>query len=298
MYLLVGATYGVAGVRPYYAVMTTATLAVALCGGGLALVGSHRRVRPVCEYAIGAIALLSVVWLTYGWGAGPYYRGPALARLTSVAATPMASPAAAADQAREGFLNTGGDTNMVWHPRTDRPTLGDRLEATGRGLAAECVPIVVLKQLGLVRFVGGRGLLPIADAATVFFDVTAVSILVLVCRRRQAIGAQWPLLVFGFGLSALSAVLLGYVVTNFGTLIRLRSLVEVPLWLVPLAVIPQRLINEGGLASALRSGSLAAFKVTETRRRAVTYHGLTSGRSFRIRRARRRRICARLDCDD
>jgi hypothetical protein len=45
---------------------------------------------------------------------------------------------------------------------------------------------------------------------------------------------------FGLTLAAICAVLLGYVVTNFGTLWRLRPLVAVPVWILVVALSPKR----------------------------------------------------------
>jgi hypothetical protein len=56
---------------------------------------------------------------------------------------------------------------------------------------------------------------------------------------RRVIGDRLPFVVFALVLATTTAMLLGYVVTNYGTLWRLRSLVVVPLWLLVLALSEQ-----------------------------------------------------------
>ena len=53
------------------------------------------------------------------------------------------------------------------------------------------------------------------------------------------IGDRLPLVLFGLTLSLVTALLVGYVVTNLGTLWRLRSLIAVPLWILVIALAPR-----------------------------------------------------------
>ena len=76
----------------------------------------------------------------------------------------------------------------------------------------------------------------IADADTLAFDLIAALILwVLIVNRREI--SPTPLL-FGLALAVLLALPLAYVMTNYGTLIRLRLLVAAPIWLLTLALAP------------------------------------------------------------
>jgi multisubunit Na+/H+ antiporter MnhE subunit len=68
------------------------------------------------------------------------------------------------------------------------------------------------------------------------FDVMAAMILWLVIVNRRETSSR-PLL-FGLVLALLVVVPLAYVMTNFGTLIRLRLLVAAPIWLLTLALAP------------------------------------------------------------
>jgi hypothetical protein len=106
-------------------------------------------------------------------------------------------------------------------------------------MAVEFVPLTVAAPLLDLKINGGRGLLWIADLDTVFIDTATVAILVLLWKRRAAIQDGGALVAFGLFLSSTTAILLGYVVTNFGTLWRMRPLVMVPLWLLVLAMSPR-----------------------------------------------------------
>ena len=57
----------------------------------------------------------------------------------------------------------------------------------------------------------------------------------MIVNRREITS---PPLVFGLVLALLVALPLAYVMTNFGTLIRLRLLVAAPIWLLTLALAP------------------------------------------------------------
>lgn len=131
----------------------------------------------------------------------------------------------------------------------------EQVVATARGLAVIFVPISLLRAVMDIRFEGGRGLLSIVDFDTVVMDLVSGFVVVLLWRRRRAIGDRLPLVLFGFTLSLVTALLLGYVVTNLGSLWRLRSLIAVPLWILVIAVAPrsenhreQRVRNEQAIA--------------------------------------------------
>lgn len=146
------------------------------------------------------------------------------------------------DRARTGPPRAdGGDTRPVaplrggFH-RPDVRSIGRRAKLVTVGLAIVFVPISALKALSIVEFAGGRGLLPLTDLDTVFIDLSILCVLALLYTRRRIVGDRLPFVVFGIALSLLTAALLGYVVTNYGTLIRIRLIVAMPIWALVLAL--------------------------------------------------------------
>ena len=118
-------------------------------------------------------------------------------------------------------------------------TMVDHVRTAIDGLAILFVPITVLRHLTAIQVSGGRGFLPLVDLDTVFLDIVTLTIVVLMWQRRGELAPHAPMLVFALLLSAISAVLVGYVITNFGTLWRMRTLVAVPLWVLVTALSPQ-----------------------------------------------------------
>jgi hypothetical protein len=260
--ILVAATFYIAGIRAYYAAIVWAVMACVLV-----LFLFRQRIRRMPAYSVAAVLLLATMWAGYAYGSGPYYMGPSR---NSLAEFHRMGPVDVfktlvnlVDHARTGFWLTGGATNIsVWagHVRgtgshsSGGADAGDDPESesygpemrfrsnSGRfllivvGLGIVFVPISLMKSLGVVDFSGGKGLLPFADLDTIFLDVTVIAVLVLLWNRRRLIHDRLPLVAFGLVLSMATAVLLGYVVTNFGTLFRMRSIVAVPVWILALAL--------------------------------------------------------------
>jgi hypothetical protein len=113
---------------------------------------------------------------------------------------------------------------------------GGRLQGLVVGLGAVFVPSTILGRLAGIDLQIGTSARVIADADTLAFDLFAALILwVLIANRREI--SPTPLL-FGLALAVLVALPLAYVMTNFGTLIRLRLLVAAPVWLLTLALAP------------------------------------------------------------
>jgi len=108
---------------------------------------------------------------------------------------------------------------------------------------------------------GGRGLLFITDADTVFFDGTlAASLGVLLAARRRV--ASWlPLVWFAGSLALVSALSMAYVVTNFGTMFRLRLIVAAPIWILP-ALLASRRAAFAGSPSQESAEPCVASRVT------------------------------------
>ncbi len=260
--LMVSATtFYIAGIRAYYAAIIWAVMACVLT-----VFLFHQRAARILRYSAAALCLLATMWMAYAYGAGPYYRGPAIGDVVQPDKVPLIQRLVAmVEQARTGFWLTGGATNLTTIAtrtktggRAHAPstmgaaepegeselgaTLTGTLSAERRialmfvGLGVVFVPISVLKAIGVVEFSGGRGLLPFADFDTIFMDITLGAILALLWSRRRAIGDRLPFVAFALLLFVLTATLLGYVVTNFGTLFRMRTIVAVPVWMVVLAL--------------------------------------------------------------
>jgi hypothetical protein len=154
------------------------------------------------------------------------------------------------DVARTGFVSTGGATSIAPAPdrhsgggQSGRETQADSVAPVGGGVASRMwqllsgmvalfVPISLARSLGLISFEGGRGLLFITDLDTLFMDALLAAALYVTFRRRTR---PWtdPTTLFALALSLSVALSMAYVVTNFGTLFRLRLLVSVPVWLLP-----------------------------------------------------------------
>jgi hypothetical protein len=156
-------------------------------------------------------------------GTEPPRRGPA----------PLRAMLAKLRDARVEFAETGGATNMADGPETDsgfmRPTL--------IGLTVLVVPISIVKALGWVDFPGGRGLLWVTDVDTVLLDLSMLTCVALVVVRRRRIGPNVPYVWYSSSLALLTGVLMAYVVTNYGALFRLRLMMAVPVWMLPLATL-------------------------------------------------------------
>jgi hypothetical protein len=118
-------------------------------------------------------------------------------------------------------------------------TVRDHLKTLGTGLAAVFVPISILRAVSGIEMPGNWKTWIAADLDTVFLDVTGILVLALLWTRRRSVGDRLPVVVFALVLSATSAMLLGYVVTNYGTLWRLRAMVAVPLWVLVVALPPR-----------------------------------------------------------
>ena len=143
----------------------------------------------------------------------------------------MVAPAEAIETARAGFVRTPGATNLVSADAPQR-TVAARLL---RGFAATLLPISALKAAGVVEFTGGRGLLVVTD-------IDAIVNLLLVAVTASLVPAWWrrprhiAYVVYAIALAAAVWGPMAYVVTNFGTLFRLRVMVFVLVWLVLLGL--------------------------------------------------------------
>jgi hypothetical protein len=222
--------YMIGGIRAYYGALIVFT--------ALAVMFSYTFTLPLRRWPLQAGAALiatAVLWAAFATGAGPYaYRyGRFVNTLLGIptAQTSLAAAAEPFEMAREGFVVAGGATNLVRPHRGNTPSLVEDIEDEAFGLVTMTVPITLLKSLHVIAFSGGQGLLTITDIDTLFLDVTVLIQLGLLIRTwepgkgdRAYLAAA---LVLGFGV----LLPMSYVVTNYGTLFRLRVMYAVPLWL-------------------------------------------------------------------
>jgi hypothetical protein len=145
--------------------------------------------------------------------------------------------------------------------RADRATpvtVRDHFTVAATGLAIMFIPLVLLGVVSGLEVEGGRGLLVLADLDTVFLDVTLALVLALVWRQRRTLGNRLPIVMFALIFAGTTAILLGYVVTNFGTLWRMRSLVAIPLWMMVVALSPRNEADSVSLPRPNGSGRHSA----------------------------------------
>ena len=198
----------------------------------------------------------AVLWIAFVARAGPYSQpyqdlvlhalhipsalaanlhpsGLALTLPTASAAT--LAPTDQIEVAREGFVNAGGATNIVRNRRPSGNTINELLDEAW-GLMVIVVPICLMRALSLIGVSGGRGLLIVTDLDTIFIDVTLALQLWIVFRRWNWRERDVPFLSFALSLGTVALLLMAYVVTNYGTLFRLRLMYAIPWWLAGAAV--------------------------------------------------------------
>ena len=257
------AIYGIAGIRAYYALLMCAAYTVAFVM--VCLIAAKGRRVSVAGLGIGSLV---VIYLAFRLGAGPYYDGykqlaantfpdvpaafgyvpgapgapgaPGPAVSSTFNETPVASSVEPSGLEsiltfRNGFVRSGGGTNLA---ATDSGMdLRNVVVDVSRGLLATFVPISLLEALSIVSLDGGGGFLAVTDADTLFLDLGLIAVGTIIWRDRRRLRGGLPAMAFLALLAIVSALLLGYVVTNYGTLFRLRLLAVVPAWLTPLAIL-------------------------------------------------------------
>ena len=156
-------------------------------------------------------------------------------------------PRAAAVQAAAAPTRARHDAAVALTPalqrqiRADRAipvTFADHLKVITIGLAITFLPLAVVGTFLPIDMAAGDGMFWVTDLDIVVLDAGALALLVMLWRRRRLVGDRLPLVVIGLVYSAMVAVLLGYVVTNFGALSRMRPLIGVPLWMLAAALAP------------------------------------------------------------
>jgi hypothetical protein len=236
------AVYVLAGIRPYMGVFIIAAAGVAALPMLIRM--RHLRLATACANALLLLALCA------GFRLGaPDYFGTYLNSATA-AVTGGDGVLRQLDVARTGFVATGGATSIAPAP-VRHSKAGERKQGAGSasegsvdggvtsrlrqllsGIVALFVPISLARSLGLISFEGGRGLLFITDLDTLFMDALLAAALYLAFRGRTRPWAD-PTTLFTLALFLSVVLSMAYVVTNFGTLFRLRLLVSVPVWLLP-----------------------------------------------------------------
>jgi len=215
----------IAGIRAYFAILLWAAIALTYAGCVVTGIPSRRRAAVQAAVVLPALALLISL------GAEGNY--PRFVRSLIVSPREVLEQHGGLDELdrrREGIDDYGGNSML----RRRAGTAG-RLEGLAIGLGAMVVPHSILGRLGVDLQIGRSARL-FADADTVVFDVTTVLIFWFMIRNRRQL--YLPALLFGLALAMLAALPLAYVMTNYGTLIRLRLLVAVPIWLLTLALAP------------------------------------------------------------
>jgi hypothetical protein len=245
--------YVVSGIRPYYALFIWAAAA-----GALSIGAATQRLRRLPAFVAGAATILVLFWGAFMLGSGPefyaYYTGRLqgiVARaIPSTAETPAstaASPGRLAgsviselDEERGRFVDRPGATNVVL-PSSRDTTVTARVRAAATGILLLFVPASLVLELSSTDFTIGRGLLFITDVDTVVQDLLLVAVIAVLLRERTAARENLPFIVFAALLACVVALSLAYVVVNYGTLIRLRLIVAVPLWMLALAASNRQL---------------------------------------------------------
>jgi len=245
------AVAAMAGVRAYYALFVWVALAGAFVVSIATVRGLHR-----LRLAGFAAPVLALLWVAFAMGSDVYYiyyrdlisrtTGLNLAsfslmsqnRGSIVGSADVGELGTAMDSVRTGFIGSGGGTNIKSRTPLNltRQDLQQAAADLALGLAVTFIPISALRATSIVDFDGGRGLLAITDLDTLFLDVTLLAIAIAIFRLHGVTRYNVASLVLVVTLAAISAVVVAYVVTNFGTLFRLRLLTAVPVWLAPLAL--------------------------------------------------------------
>lgn len=235
--LVTAAVFALAGVRAYAAVFVI--IGVFASGVTAMLARGSARLWPIAAANSFMVVALLVAFAQGAGGYYPYYEGLARSVVTSLSPSPILTDL---DHARAAFAAAGGATSIVGEPsetgvfdsplQPKNPAKDARSRRLLRGCAAVFVPISLLRELSIVNFSGGRGLLVITDIDTVVLDATAVATMYLLgvawSRRRASPSVICLTVIF-----VVTTTVLAYTVTNFGTLFRLRLMAVATLWLLP-----------------------------------------------------------------
>ena len=144
--------------------------------------------------------------------------------------------------ARGAFIVAGGATNVAdadggteFGAQRDNNSVAGFAKAMSIGVATMFVPLTLLQSLSIVHISGGGAMRALGDIDTVCFDIMIVASAVLAWRLRREVRGSAPYLVFSLSLALMLTVLMAYIVTNVGTLVRLRLMLAVPFWTLTFA---------------------------------------------------------------
>jgi hypothetical protein len=141
--------------------------------------------------------------------------------------------------ARNAFVAAGGATNVAdtdsdansgIAPRPDGGSAPGVAVAALVGLATMFVPLTVLQAVSVVHVSGGGAMRAFGDVDTVCFDIVLVATAVTAWRMRRTTGASVPYMIYSTALASILLFLMAYIITNVGTLVRLRLMLAVPIW--------------------------------------------------------------------
>lgn len=220
--------YGVAGVR-WYIVLAL------LCASALPLLVAAWRSPTrlvalalfVAVYACGIAALPQMASGYVPRAIQELFVTPSLGRL---AAAPRL-PGQLLTGARSAFEQLGGATRIV--PGSVLRPLPPTAARAAAGTAALLLPPSLTRAAALCEISGGRGLWLFADLDSVAFALLLAVASVAVVGAFRSCGARSPLLWLVLLATAVIGVAIGYSVTNYGALLRYRSMLFALLALVP-----------------------------------------------------------------
>jgi hypothetical protein len=248
--LITMGVYGLAGIRAYVCIFILVAIVAAATHNVIAAASKEQRLRDAFRDG----ALVAWLWIAFVAGAGPYAWPYESAILSFVGLPSIAMKSL--DSARSGFASSGGATTLAGEEPVDESTTfalsgAGRIGRLLRGLAVFFVPVTALAAASIVRFSGGQGLLGITDLDTVAIDFTIASaVALLLSHKRDPPGSA---ITFALVLGLLLTASMAYVVTNYGTLFRLRIMAVAPFWIVPTMVSRRGAHGEGDLPIASRS---------------------------------------------
>ena len=227
------AIFVTAGVRGYYP-----AIAVVACGFLLvSLILRSRRHFRVVALAAALSLVAGAGALQFGTNAGSAY----FRVLTSIR-TP-ADVMKTLSGARGAFIVAGGATNVAdgvgetgaIGAQRDTDSVAGVAAAMSIGVATMFVPLTLLQALSIVHVSGGGAMRALGDIDTVCFDIMMVATAVMTWRLRREVRGNTPYMIFSISLALMLTVLMAYIVTNVGTLVRLRLMLAVPFWTLTFA---------------------------------------------------------------
>ncbi|HUR35329.1 MAG TPA: hypothetical protein VM032_16105 [Vicinamibacterales bacterium] len=239
-----------AGVRAYYPAIASGCFGFFV----VAVVVRGRVNWPLLAAASLLVMAVSVVALLYGSTEGASY----LRALTGIG--PGGSAATLVERSRLGFAGSGGATNVVEKPPVGwdvdpkfmaGPSAGHFVRGLAVGLSTLFVPMTILRLLSVIGASGGAAMVALGDLDTLVFDAMVIGTAWFAWRLWKERAPNLPYFVFSLALALTLAGLMGYIVTNIGTLVRLRLMLLVPLWTLLFAFARPR-----GAGEANRVGGL------------------------------------------